>query len=86
VQRRPGGHYYQGRAGERSSPRAAIGRLRRVGLIPPGTGHDDDLLYANGIGFIDLVKRPTRTSRELSPVTLRVRRERRRRSLRRRVP
>ena len=55
------GHYYQGRAG-----RTIIGRLRRAGLVPERPGHDDDLLYAAGIGFTDIAKRPTAKRGELT--------------------
>lgn len=55
------GHYYQGGAGKRF-----FKRLRTAGLIPPGEGFDDDLAFAAGIGFTDLVKRPTRSARELA--------------------
>jgi double-stranded uracil-DNA glycosylase len=55
------GHYYQGRTGQRF-----FGRLRRAGLIPQR--HDrfeDDAAFAQGVGFTDLVKRPTATAAEL---------------------
>ena len=49
------GHYYQGRLGQRF-----FARLREAGLIPPATtGFDDDAAVRRGIGFTDVVKRPT---------------------------
>jgi TDG/mug DNA glycosylase family protein len=49
------GHYYQGRLGK-----LFLARLRRVGLLPAVLdGYEDDALYANGVGFTDLIKRPT---------------------------
>lgn len=49
------GHYYQGRLGK-----LFFARLRRVGLLPAVLdGYEDDALYAKGVGFTDLVKRPT---------------------------
>jgi TDG/mug DNA glycosylase family protein len=58
------GHYYQGRLG-----RLFLGRLRRVGLLPadaPG-GHEDDALFAQGVGFTDIVKRATARAHDLRP-------------------
>jgi double-stranded uracil-DNA glycosylase len=49
------GHYYQGRLGK-----LFLSRLRRVGLLPAVLdGYEDDALYARGVGFTDLIKRPT---------------------------
>lgn len=49
------GHYYQGRLGQ-----AFLARLRRARLIPiEAQGWEDDVAFANGIGFTDIVKRPT---------------------------
>ncbi len=49
------GHYYQGRAGQRF-----FSRLRTVGLLPEEhDGFEDDALYGAGVGFTDIVKRPT---------------------------
>lgn len=49
------GHYYQGNLGQRF-----FGRLRMAGLlIDPVQGFEDDHLFGKGIGFSDIVKRPT---------------------------
>jgi double-stranded uracil-DNA glycosylase len=49
------GHYYQGRIGRRFWQ-----RLHQVGLIEAaGTGREDDVAFLTGIGFTDIVKRPT---------------------------
>lgn len=54
------GHYYQGRQGQRF-----FTRLRQSGLLGrPGDGFEDDDAVASGIGFTDVVKRPT-TSADL---------------------
>lgn len=55
------GHYYQGRAGQ-----AFFRRLESVDLLPHGPGYEDDRAYEAGIGFTDVVKRPTRTADELT--------------------
>lgn len=49
------GHYYQGRAGQ-----IFFRRLNTVGLLPEGPGFEDDRAFDAGIGFTDVVKRPTR--------------------------
>ena len=49
------GHYYQGRAGQ-----ILFRRLGMVGLLPEGSGFEDDRAFDAGIGFTDVVKRPTR--------------------------
>jgi TDG/mug DNA glycosylase family protein len=55
------GHYYQGRAGQRF-----FARLRSVGLIPAAPrGGEDDAAFEAGIGFTDVVKRPTASAKEL---------------------
>jgi len=55
------GHYYQGRAGRRF-----LARLHRVGLLPDAVeGHEDDLAFAAGTGFTDVVKRPTASGKEV---------------------
>ncbi len=56
------GHYYQGRLGQ-----GFYARLRRTGLLPSGSGWEDDLAFANGIGFTDIIKRPTKSAKELRP-------------------
>lgn len=49
------GHYYQGRIGRRFWQ-----RLQRAGVIEEaGTGHEDDAAFLAGVGFTDIVKRPT---------------------------
>ncbi|HVV76402.1 MAG TPA: uracil-DNA glycosylase family protein [Mycobacteriales bacterium] len=56
------GHYYQGTQGRR-----LMKRLLQAGLFscPPGEWHDDAACGA-GIGFTDVVKRPTRGSSEVT--------------------
>lgn len=54
------GHYYQGRLGQRH-----FGRLHDAGLLPDGDGREDDRAFAAGLGFTDLVKRPTRRATEV---------------------
>jgi TDG/mug DNA glycosylase family protein len=57
------GHYYQGRAGQRF-----FARLRSVGLLGDAArGTEDDVAFAAGIGFTDIVKRPTARAKELRP-------------------
>ena len=57
------GHYYQGRLGQ-----LFFRRLRHVGLLPQdATGYEDDALFAEGVGFTDLVKRATARAHELRP-------------------
>ena len=48
------GHYYQGELGKRFCE-----RLRWVGLLPTEPGWADDAGATAGIGFTDIVKRPT---------------------------
>lgn len=49
------GHYYQGRLGQRF-----FSRLRRAELIDEvGSGFEDDAALLRGVGFTDVVKRPT---------------------------
>jgi TDG/mug DNA glycosylase family protein len=56
------GHYYQGTQGRR-----LMARLQQAGLFscPPGEWHDDAACLS-GIGFTDIVKRPTRSSSEVT--------------------
>ncbi len=55
------GHYYQGRAGQRF-----FARLRAVGVLPAASGgYEDDVAFRAGIGFTDIVKRPTRSAKQL---------------------
>lgn len=56
------GHYYQGASGQRF-----FARLARVGLLPDGEGFEDDRAFAAGIGFTDVVKRPTPSAGDLRP-------------------
>jgi hypothetical protein len=35
------------------------------GLLPSGSGWEDDLAFANRIGFTDIIKRPTVSGKEL---------------------
>ena len=56
------GHYYQGNLGQR-----LFGRLRRAGLlIDPVQGFEDDQLFGKGIGFTDIVKRPTASADQVT--------------------
>jgi TDG/mug DNA glycosylase family protein len=56
------GHYYQGRLGRRLWQ-----RLHRAGVIEEvGSGTEDVEAFVAGIGFTDLVKRPTAGAGELS--------------------
>jgi TDG/mug DNA glycosylase family protein len=49
------GHYYQGQIGRRFWQ-----RLQHAGVIEEaGTGREDDAAFLTGIGFTDIVKRPT---------------------------
>jgi double-stranded uracil-DNA glycosylase len=58
------GHYYQGALGQRF-----YRRLRYVGLLDDGhEGFEDDAAFASGVGFTDIVKRPTRSAAVVSPV------------------
>lgn len=54
------GHYYQGRLGQ-----AYFRRLEGAGVIPRGSGWEDDRAFAAGVGFTDIVKRPTARAAEL---------------------
>jgi len=55
------GHYYQGRLG-----RGFFERLGFVGLLPDEfEGYEDDAAFTDGVGFTDVVKRPTTSAKEL---------------------
>lgn len=54
------GHYYQGRLGQQFYE-----RLRRAHVLPRAPGWEDDLAFENGIGFTDIVKRPTQKASEV---------------------
>jgi double-stranded uracil-DNA glycosylase len=55
------GHYWQGRTGL-----TLWRRLRAVGLLPPQhDGFEDDAALKAGVGFTDVVKRPTRRADEV---------------------
>lgn len=57
------GHYYQGRLGQ-----GFFARLRQAGVLPTGyDGYEDDVALASGIGFTDIVKRPTRSAGDVQP-------------------
>jgi double-stranded uracil-DNA glycosylase len=61
------GHYYQGQLGQRF-----FARLRKAGILPGGVhGYEDDIAYEMGIGFTDVVKRPTASATEVSAEELR---------------
>ena len=55
------GHYYQGRLGQ-----AFFARLREAGILPARfDGYEDDAAFAAGIGFTDIVKRPTASAKQV---------------------
>lgn len=57
------GHYYQGPLGQ-----SFFARLRHAGLVSSTfDGYEDDAAFADGIGFTDIVKRPTSGAREVKP-------------------
>ncbi len=60
------GHYWQGNTGT-----TLWRRLTAVGLMPPRVeGHKDDAAFASGVGFTDIVKRPTRRADDLGQAEL----------------
>ncbi len=60
------GHYYQGRLGRRF-----FSRLRQAELIDEaGSGFEDDAALLRGVGFTDIVKRPTARADEVTPVEM----------------
>jgi TDG/mug DNA glycosylase family protein len=56
------GHYYRGRLGQTFLWRLQAARL----LADAAAGFEDDAAFAAGVGFTDIVKRPTRTAAELT--------------------
>lgn len=61
------GHYYRGKLGSRF-----YSRLRQADLLPQGAvGWEDDAAHALGIGFTDVVKRPTSSASALMQEELR---------------
>jgi double-stranded uracil-DNA glycosylase len=57
------GHYYRGTLGLR-----VWDRLRHVRLLPPVVGGwEDDTAFERGVGFTDIIKRPTRSAKEINP-------------------
>lgn len=54
------GHYYQGRLGQQF-----FARLRKAELLLSASGWEDDLAFEHGIGFTDIVKRPTGKASEV---------------------
>lgn len=74
------GHYYQGSRG-----RAQMNRLGAAGLFQPSAdGYFEDVGVAAGVGFTDLVKRPTAAATAVSQAELRHGRGRLETSLRKR--
>ena len=60
------GHYYQGSLGQRF-----FSRLRQAELIDEaGAGFEDDAAVLRGVGFTDIVKRPTARADEVSPAEM----------------
>lgn len=60
------GHYYQGQIGRR-----VWQRLQRTGMIEEASaGHEDDAAFLAGIGFTDIVKRPTARADVISAAEL----------------
>src|SRR3954465_10656178 len=56
------GHYYQGRLGQQF-----FARLRSAGKIGPADAWEDESAFEFGIGFTDIVKRPTASAKEVRP-------------------
>jgi len=60
------GHYYQGKLG-----RAFFSRLIRAGVVPSNSSNFmDDVAFRNGVGFTDIVKRPTKAAKDLTAAEL----------------
>jgi TDG/mug DNA glycosylase family protein len=58
------GHYYQGQLGQ-----AFFRRLRECGVLRPGRGGwQDDEAFEDGLGFTDIVKRPTASAKEVNAI------------------
>lgn len=60
------GHYYQGRLGQ-----GFFRRLEEAEILPSGPGFEDDRAFEAGLGFTDIVKRPSRGADEVSSEELR---------------
>lgn len=61
------GHYYQGQQGQRF-----FARLRQARVLGSERGRfDDDFAFAGGIGFTDVVKRPTASAAMLTSEEIR---------------
>ena len=61
------GHCFQGRQGQRF-----FSRLAQAGALHlNGEGFEDDAAVASGIGFTDIVKRPTARAAEVAPGEMR---------------
>lgn len=61
------GHYYQGRLGQR-----LYDRLRQIGLLPERVdGWEDDEAVERGVGFTDIVKRPTASASDVTSAEFR---------------
>lgn len=57
------GHYYQGQSGQKF-----FRRLLDTGVVPAAPhGGEDDVAFAAGVGFTDIIKRPTASAKELRP-------------------
>jgi TDG/mug DNA glycosylase family protein len=57
------GHYYQGNLGQKF-----FSRLYEARVVPPGRGGwQDDEAFAAGVGFTDIVKRPTEKASQVRP-------------------
>jgi double-stranded uracil-DNA glycosylase len=61
------GHYYQGKVGQ-----AQLKRLARAGMfdLPADSTYFEEAALAGGVGFADLVRRPTRGEGGVSPAEL----------------
>ncbi len=63
------GHYYQGRHGQRLWK-----RLRDSGIVKfMESGREDEFAFQQGIGFADMVRRPTFSGQDLSSTEIRER-------------